>query len=88
MNIFEFACFVGLPSIVAFVLLFGLPHSIRLSLVVGAGSAFVSLFAVVLFSYLYRLARRRRIEKAHVPIWACLAIVLSASVALYFRIQH
>ena len=88
MNIFEFACFVGLPSIVAFGLLFGLPQAIRLSLAIGAGSAFVSLFAVILFSYLYRLSRRRRLEKAHVPIWAVLAIVLSASVALYCRIQH
>jgi hypothetical protein len=85
MNIFEFACFVGLPSIVAFGILIGVQHAFRLSLAIGAGSAFVSLFAVILFSYVYRLLRRRRLEKAHVAIWAVLAVILSASVALYFK---
>ena len=88
MNIIEFACFVGLPWIIAFVLLVGVQDAFPLSLAIGAASAFVSLFAVILFSYIYRLLRRRRLEKAHVAIWAVLAVILSASVALYFRIHH
>jgi len=85
MNIFELACFIGLPSVVAFVLLIGVPHAFRLSLAIGTGSAFVSLLSVILFGYIYRLSRERRLQRSPAPIWAVLAVILSTAVALYFR---
>jgi hypothetical protein len=88
MNIIEFACFVGLPAVVAFVFLFGIPEHFQLSLLIGGGSAFVSLVVVVLFSFLYRLFRGRPIQKVHVPLWAVLAVLMSVSIALYFRMHY
>jgi len=88
MNIFEFAIFVGLPSIVAFIFLLGTPDSFGRAAAIGSGSAFVSLFAVILYSFLFRRLRGRPIQRAHVPIWAVVAILLSGSLALYFRSHH
>jgi hypothetical protein len=47
MNIFELAFFVGLPSAVAFVFLFGMPKHFQLSIVIGFWSAIASLLVVV-----------------------------------------
>jgi hypothetical protein len=87
MNIIEFACFAGLPSIVAFLFLIETPDSFRLAIAIGLGSAFVSLFTVFLFGFIYRLFRRRLPERAPVPIWAGIAVLLSASLALYLRLH-
>ena len=61
------------------------PHSIGLALTIGFGSAIVSLLAVVLFGFLYRLLHGRPIRRAYFPLWALLAVLMSASFALYFR---
>ena len=88
MNIFEAAAFFGLPSIVAFIFLIGTPDSFRHAVVIGFGSALVALCSVILFSYIYRFIRGRPIQRAHVFIWAAIAVLLSASLALYFRFEQ
>jgi FlaA1/EpsC-like NDP-sugar epimerase len=87
MNIFEFAAFVGLPSIVALVCLIGMPGCVPIAIGVGFGSAVVSLVVVILSGFVYRLFRGRLPQRAPVPIWAVLAVLLSASAALYLRLH-
>jgi len=88
MNIIELTCFLGLPSMIALVFLLGTPGSIRYSVFIGAGSALASLLIVILYSYGYRLLKRRPLETAPVPMWALIAVLLSAGIALYFRLHH
>jgi Co/Zn/Cd efflux system component len=88
MNIIEFACFVGLPSVVAFVFLFGVQKHFQFSIGIGFGSAIISLLVVVLFSFFYRLVRGRHIQKNAVLVWAVLALLISASMAIFIRMHH
>jgi len=87
MNIIEFACFVGLPSTVASLFLIGTPGSFRLALAIGFGSAVVSLILVALSGFGHRLFRRRLPQRAPAAIWAVVAVLLSASIALFFRLH-
>jgi hypothetical protein len=87
MNIVEVACFVGLPSIVALVFLIGMPGCVPLAVSIGFGSAIVSLVVVIISGLVYRLFRGRLPQGAPVPIWATIAVLLSASLALYVRLH-
>jgi hypothetical protein len=88
MNIFEMAFFIGFALCCGIFSLLGMRGSTRLAITIGFGSAFISLLTVVLFSFLYRLFSRRHLQKVHVPLWAVLAVLMSASFALYFRAHH
>jgi phosphoglycerol transferase MdoB-like AlkP superfamily enzyme len=88
MNIIEFGCFVGLPSLVAFVFLIGTTKSFQLAIGIGFGSALISLFIVILLGFIYRLFQRRLPQKSPVFIWGIFAVLLSASFALFCRLHH
>jgi len=59
-----------------------------ISLLIGFGSAIVSLLAVVAFGFIYRLFGKRPFRKNPVFLWAAMAGWMSASIALYCRIHH
>jgi amino acid transporter len=88
MNIIEFACFVGLPSLVAFAFLIGTPKSFQLAIGIGFCSALISLFIVILSGLIYRLFQKRLPQKSPVFIWGILAVLLSAGIALFCRLHH
>jgi hypothetical protein len=87
MTFIELACFLGLPTVVALLILLGMPEFISLAFLIGAGSAFASLLIVLLLGFAYRLVRGRLPEQSPVRLWATLAILLSASSAVYCRIH-
>jgi len=88
MNVIEFAYFIGLPAIVSFAFVYPLPRPFVLAVTIGMCSAFASFLTVALFSFLYRLLRGRLPEKAAVPIWAVIAVLISVTLSIYFRMHY
>jgi len=88
MNVIELIYFIGLPAIVAFAFVYPLPRPFALAVTIGLCGAVVSFLAVALFSFLYRLFRGRLPEKAAVPLWAVIAVLISATVSIYLRMHH
>ena len=89
MNVIELAYFIGLPSIVALVLLLGTPNPkpVPLAVTIGFGSAIASFLVATLSALVYRLFRRRWPQKTPVLIWAVVAVLLSASIGFYLRLH-
>jgi hypothetical protein len=87
MNVVELACFIGLPAIVAFGFLIGTPNPkpVPLAITIGLASAVIALLISFFSGLVFRLFKRRRLQKAPVLIWAVVAVLLSASVGCYLR---
>jgi hypothetical protein len=79
--------FIWLPFLAAFPFLIGMPDNIVNTFLIGTGSGVVSLFIVIVISFICRLRSGERFKRK-LRVWAVLSVLMSVTGALYYRMHH